>query len=127
MTDSERIIKVIEWSKLSQNAFSVRLGYQKGQTIYNITNGSRPINIKLATKISNTFPEINKAWLLTDKGLMLTEENNQANETLIKWGNGTLEKEREEVRNLQAKYIKSLEEVAQLKEDIQKLKEELGR
>jgi len=74
MTDSERIKKVIEWSNLTPNAFSDLIGYASSQSIYNIMSGSRPINTKVATYISNHFPIISKSWLLTGEGKMLNSE-----------------------------------------------------
>jgi len=75
MTDIERIEAVINWSGLSENAFAKKIGYSSGGSIYNKINGNRDINIKFITKIANTFPEINKTWILTGIGNMLTNSN----------------------------------------------------
>lgn len=77
MTDSERIKKVIEWSNLTPNAFSIRIGYKKGQSVYNLIEGKRPITLKIATQISNAFPEISMSWLTTDEGSMLKSNENK--------------------------------------------------
>ncbi len=88
MTDSERIAKIVEWSGLSVNAFTLEIGYKKGQSIYNILGKGkgkpRHINVNVATKISNRFPEISYAWILTGEGNMLKEQpdNTVANEQL---------------------------------------------
>jgi len=74
MTRIERLNKIIEWSGLTPNAFSLRLGYKTGQSIYNYLDGKNDINDKIATKISNIFPIISKSWLLYDEGSMIKED-----------------------------------------------------
>ncbi len=77
MTDSQRLLQVIKYSKLSPNSFALRIGYERGQTIYNIINNLRPINIKIATNICNHYPEISKPWLLTGEGEMLKQNGKE--------------------------------------------------
>lgn len=73
MTRIERLNKIIEWSKLTPNAFSLRLGYKTGQSIYNYLDGTNDINDKIAIKISKIFPNISSSWLLYNEGSKLKE------------------------------------------------------
>ena len=71
MTDNERLTKVISWSGLTENAFSLAIGYKRGQSIYNILKNRRPLTRSIATKICKKFPQINPIWLLIGEGDML--------------------------------------------------------
>lgn len=77
MTDSERIENIIKYTGLTSNAFALKIGYDRAQTIYNVLNENRPISAKLATNICNSYPEISKAWLLTGEGEMLHQKPSQ--------------------------------------------------
>ncbi|KAF0195268.1 MAG: helix-turn-helix domain-containing protein [Bacteroidetes bacterium] len=69
--DAERLKKVIEWSELSANAFAKKIGYESGQTVYNILNYGRPISMRFALSVVNAFELISINWLLTGEGTMI--------------------------------------------------------
>lgn len=71
MTDSERIKKVIEWSKMTTNEFSASLGFERAMNLYNILNGKTGISVKLCNRICNKYQQINYEWLLKGEGNML--------------------------------------------------------
>lgn len=120
MTDSERVAKVITYSKLSKNAFATHIGYKKGQSIYNLIDGYRPITVNIATKICKAFPEISKAWLLTEEGSMFLSKDYMTPEL-----NQIVNDPHTELTKLQRKYIDRLEEENErLKEEIHKLKKD---
>lgn len=73
MTEAERLEKVIQWTGLSPNAFAKKIGYERGQTIYNIIKRGRPLNMGIALSITNTFENINLNWLLNEIGDMIVD------------------------------------------------------
>jgi hypothetical protein len=83
MTDKERIKMVVDWKKLTPNAFAKKIGYAKGKTIYDFINGTRPLNFKVAAKIVETFPEISKSWILTGEGGMFIEKSQPMDSEII--------------------------------------------
>ena len=71
MSDSERIKKVIEWSKMTTNEFSASLGYERAMTLYNIINEKTKISVKVCNIICNKYQQINYDWLKNGNGEML--------------------------------------------------------
>lgn len=71
LSDAERLKKVIEWSELSANAFAKKIGYESGQTVYNILNYGRPISMRFALSVVNSFEIVSVNWLLTGEGTMI--------------------------------------------------------
>ena len=80
MTDSERIIEVKNFSRLSFNKLAKELGLKTVQTLYDIRDGKHGISKDVAEKIQAKYLNINITWLLTGEGEMLNPsvvQNNQ--------------------------------------------------
>lgn len=79
MSDSERIIKLKNFLKISYNRIAEEIQLNTSQTLYDIKNGKHGISKEVADKISARYLNINKAWLLTGEGEMILqgEENVQ--------------------------------------------------
>lgn len=74
LTDIDRIERLVSWSKLTSNAFAKKIGYERGQLIYDLLKGKNKISRKVATKICNAYPEISLSWILTGEGSMLKDK-----------------------------------------------------
>lgn len=85
ITDAQRILAVIEYSKMSRRALGIALGYADGAFLFHVINKRNGISTKLAKRITNLYPEINFDWLLKGTGEMI------------------IEKEAESIRNLSEK------------------------
>lgn len=70
MTVKERLIKFIEYKKLSQSRFEKIVGLANGY-VNNIRKSISPEKLQL---IALKFPELDTTWLLTNNGNMLKEE-----------------------------------------------------
>jgi hypothetical protein len=101
LTDSERLKKLIEYSGLSGNAFAKSIGYESGQTVYNILNYGRPINMHFALNVLNKYETIRLNWLLTGKGEMF--DFNNENEQIFGGNHLQLEDDSSESEEPEAK------------------------
>ena len=61
---------MIEMSGMTINAFSNHIGLPRSETLYQIKRGNNGISRNLADKITASFPQISKPWLLTGYGPM---------------------------------------------------------
>lgn len=66
----ERLEKIIEWSGLSTHEFAMKIGMQRSENLYRIVRNKENIRIKLAMLILETYPQINREWLLYGTGEM---------------------------------------------------------
>lgn len=75
---SERVCKIIDYTGLSKNEFSKKLGYDRAQSIYDIANGKSAPSYDFFNKLLNSeFSDLfNHDWLLTGKGNMLKAVDN---------------------------------------------------
>ena len=81
MTTQERINEILLRFNINAKVLSERLGYDRPQVIYDIQKGkTKGISGALASKIISVFPEIDKAWLLTGEGDMLSGTVSQSNQ-----------------------------------------------
>lgn len=71
-TPWQRLEAVILWSGLSTNSFAIHIGLARGENLYQIKRGNNGISLALADRIVHHFPEIDKLWLLTGEGDMLS-------------------------------------------------------
>jgi len=71
--DWTRLKQVIDWSGLSTNAFAKSIGLKRAENLYQIRRGNYSISKDLAEKITTKYSNINKSWLLTAEGSMLTD------------------------------------------------------
>ena len=69
---SERIKKIVEYSKLTPNAFALKIGVSQPR-FRNYLNGRSP-DYETISKIVITFVMISERWLLTGEGDMLKND-----------------------------------------------------
>lgn len=68
MTDWQRLEQVIRWTGLSTNAFALGIGLKRSENLYQIKRGNNGISKELAELITQKYPTVNRAWLLTGDG-----------------------------------------------------------
>lgn len=71
-----RLMATIEWLNMTSNAFAMQIGLTRCENLYQIKRGNFGITRDLADRITTHFPEINRTWLLTGAGHMLTSQSN---------------------------------------------------
>lgn len=69
----ERLMMVIEWAGMTINSFSRHIGLQRAENLYHIKKGNYGISEDLADRITAYFPMIDRTWLLSGIGNMLTD------------------------------------------------------
>ena len=75
METSERISKLLEYSGLSVNKFSEKIGVKTSQSIRDLLSGrTKGISHSVEDKILSCFTEIDRVWLLTGEGSMLKSD-----------------------------------------------------
>ena len=84
MTTKERLIKFLDHLNISQGKFEKNVGLSNGY-VNNVGESIRRLQLN---KISNVYPELNIAWLLTGVGEMLTT---QTIEPVVNKSNSSLE------------------------------------
>lgn len=74
---SERILQIIEFVKSNPNEFAKKLGYNRGQTIYDVLNKkAKPSYDFFYRLFSSEYSEIiNLSWVITGDGEMLKDAN----------------------------------------------------
>lgn len=74
MRASDIIDKILNDRGLNAKSFSEKLGLERPQAIYDIQKGkTKSISTQMADKIISVFPDINKVWLLTGEGSVLSK------------------------------------------------------
>lgn len=76
-TVNQRIMQVMEYSKLNKMQFAAKIGTST-TPIYLAENGTNNPNFATISKILATFPEISAEWLLRGKGEMLLTTRDEA-------------------------------------------------
>lgn len=74
MKPNEILQEVLYHYKLNANQLAIKLNLKRAQVLYDILDGKSGISQKMAAKIVEVFPEINKAWLLTGEGIRIKNE-----------------------------------------------------
>lgn len=74
---SARIAEILDYFSASKNAFALKLGYERAQTVYDIINGKSAPSYDFFKKFQfSEYSEIiNTDWLLTGRGSMLKSED----------------------------------------------------
>ena len=67
----ERLQMVIDWTRLSINAFAKSIGIPRAENLYNIKRGHYGISSDLADRVVAVYPEVDRTWLLSGMGTML--------------------------------------------------------
>jgi len=74
---SARIAGILDYVNETKNAFAIKLGYERAQTVYDIINGKSAPSYDFFRKfqLSEYSEIINTDWLLTGRGSMLKSES----------------------------------------------------
>lgn len=75
MMSWERLEKVIEWAGMSTHAFAMKIGMKRSENLYRIMRNKENVSIKLAMLILETYPQINRNWLIYGEGDMVVEKD----------------------------------------------------
>ncbi|WP_160067675.1 S24 family peptidase [Sphingobacterium bovisgrunnientis] len=75
MTNWDRLEKVIKYLNFNVNSFAKEIGLNRAERLYQIKRGNYAISKNLASTISEHFPNINDAWLITGEGSMLKDSS----------------------------------------------------
>ena len=75
----ERLAATFEWLNMTSNSFAMHIGMTRSENLYHIKRGMFGITSDLANRITQHFPEINRTWLLTGAGNMLTSQIRSGN------------------------------------------------
>ncbi len=70
----ERLAKVIEWAGMSTHAFAMKIGMKRSENLYRIIRNKENVSIKLAMLIIETYPQLNRNWLIYGDGEMIIDE-----------------------------------------------------
>lgn len=82
MSNSERIIAILEYCNMKAGDFAETVGVAPA-TISNLKNEKTSFTAAIAKKINMSFPEISFQWILLGEGNMLqSTENKQINSSL---------------------------------------------
>ena len=77
-TSKQRIERILTYKGINAKQLSEACGYDRPQVVYDILNEkTKGISPSLSIKIVSAFPEINRTWLLTGEGDMLTGNETQ--------------------------------------------------
>lgn len=79
MMSWERLEKVIEWAGLSTHAFAMKIGMKRSENLYRIMRNKENVSIKLAMLILESYPQINRNWLIYGEGDMIVERTEEYN------------------------------------------------
>lgn len=75
---SERFNSLLKALKLSVSDLAKSLGYSRYDKLYNISNGKNLPSFEILHDITNKFVSVNANWLLTGKGNMFNDENDES-------------------------------------------------
>ena len=70
--NSERMLKIIEWSGLPVYAFAKTCKISSASSINNVIKKGVTPSEAVISKIVNRFPQLSYDWILTGSGTMLT-------------------------------------------------------
>lgn len=74
---SERFNSLLKALKLNVSDLAKSLGYSRYDKLYNISNGKNLPSFEILHDITNKFVSVNANWLLTGKGNMFNDENDE--------------------------------------------------
>lgn len=75
MSDSERLLKVLEYTGLNVRQLGITIGMKQIQSLYDLKNGKISFSKDVAEKIKDKFKDFNLAWLMLGEGEMLTRNS----------------------------------------------------
>lgn len=71
----ERLQEVIDWAGLSIHAFAMKIGMTRSENICRIIRNKENLTTKLCMRILETFPQIERNWLVYGEGNMVVEKS----------------------------------------------------
>lgn len=74
LSDAQRIQNLLKYTQLNGKNFALRIGLGHPDSIYHILRERNGISDKMAERIIMAFPEINRSWLLSGEGEMVSDE-----------------------------------------------------
>ncbi|MBQ3174067.1 MAG: hypothetical protein IJB56_07170 [Alistipes sp.] len=74
----ERLTMVIKWANMTVNSFARHIGLVRAENLYHIKKGNYGISEDLADRIIAYFPQIDRTWLLSGIGNMLTTNSTES-------------------------------------------------
>ena len=122
MNDSQKIEELLHHFRMKAKEFAEKCGFDS-ETISGIKRGKHKISLKVATKILNAFPEVNKVWLTTGEGEML----NTINQSIIGGNSNSIIQQNVSGGNhnsLNLHNIDDLEKIIELKDQLLAEKDE---
>ena len=76
MTAKEILEELLSYTGLNVNSLATELGLSRAQALYDIqSEKTKSITLSMADRIIQKFPEVNRSWLRTGDGDMLTSHN----------------------------------------------------
>jgi len=85
----ERFKLMLTKLNMNPNEFAKKLGYDRGEKVYNLIKGKFKSSFEMLEKIANNFVQINLQWLITGKGEMFIQEGSfMVNEPISLYNKG---------------------------------------
>lgn len=76
MTAKEILEELLSYTGLNVNSLATELGLSRAQALYDIqSEKTKSITLSMADRIIQKFPEVNRSWLRTGDGDMLSSHN----------------------------------------------------
>ena len=127
-TSKQRIERILDYKSINPKQLSEILGLNRPQKIYDVLKEkTKNISPNLSIQIISAFPEISRTWLLTGDGDMFAEQNEQKKTRSVGNQSGELvEALRNHISDLQAERDRLLDEIEELKAEIDSLRQSLG-
>lgn len=121
-TVKQRITLFIESKGMKPATFERLCGLSNGY----LNQLKKSPSLSKIEQICDSFPEINKEWLVTGKGEMFAKKNEQKSQPENHQNTDLVEALRSHIADLQAERDRLLEEREELKAEIDTLRQSLG-
>jgi len=69
---SKRLYYLLIYLDISADQFAANIGFRYNSCVHDILNGINQIDKGFAYIVNKTYPEVDKNWLLTGEGNMIT-------------------------------------------------------
>jgi hypothetical protein len=83
LTDSDKVLKVIEALELNVNSFTNKLEYKSPATVAHVVKGVNQLSDGMIVRIINKFTNVNYNFLKNGEGEPLLNEEEKINQTNI--------------------------------------------
>jgi plasmid maintenance system antidote protein VapI len=81
MSDSDKVLKVIEALELNVNSFTNKLEYKSPSTVSHVIKGLNQLSDGMIVRIINKFPNVSYNFLKNGQGEVLLSEEEKINQT----------------------------------------------